>query len=446
VHAGSTVRGPGEKIEPGPTWSQAFGERTISTTARRDEAPPARRQQRGLRVPTFPRSTDGRVLVGVAGGLASASDVDVVLVRAAFLALCAAGGAGVVLYLLAWAISEEPAPAGVTVRPRLVLSPVARQRRLAGLACVVLGLLIVLRDVGLWFGDRLVWPLVVGILGSAVIWVRSDDRERWARLGVRGAFRSGRAATPRIAAGAVLVAGGMAAFLVGNQVFNAAGEAVLAMAVTAGGIVLILGPWIFRVWREAADDRRERIRGEERAEVAAHLHDSVLNTLALIQRSGGAPPEVVSMARTQERELRAWLQGRPLPSEEAETLSAAIEGVAARVERAHHVAVESVVVGDCPLDDRVRALTLAVQEAAVNAAKHSGVSRLSIYVEVDGDGVTAYVRDRGRGFDPDGVSLDRRGIRESIVGRLGRHGGAATVTSTPREGTEVQMHVRRDSS
>src|SRR5260221_2606200 len=125
------------RSSPGRPAGRRHGERTISTTARRDEAPPARRQQRGLRVPSFRRSADGRVLVGVAGGLARAWDVDVVLVRAAFLALCAAGGAGVVLYLLAWAISEEPAPAAVTAPPRLVLSPAARQRRLAGLACVV---------------------------------------------------------------------------------------------------------------------------------------------------------------------------------------------------------------------------------------------------------------------------------------------------------------------
>lgn len=179
--------------------------------------------------------------------------------------------------------------------------------------------------------------------------------------------------------------------------------------------------------------------------MAAHLHDSVLHTLALIQRSGSAPADVVAMARTQERELRAWLQGRPLPSEEAETLSAAIEGVAARVEGGQQASVESVVVGDCPLDDRVRALVLAVHEAAVNAARHSGEARVSIYVEVDGDGVTAYVRDRGRGFDVQAVPEDRRGIRESIVGRLRRHGGGADISSTPGSGTEVRMHVGRES-
>jgi phage shock protein PspC (stress-responsive transcriptional regulator)/two-component sensor histidine kinase len=386
------------------------------------------------------------VLAGVAAGLAETWDVDVVLLRAAFLALCAAGGAGVLLYLLAWAISADPAATGATwARPR-ALSPAQRQRRLIGLGCIVLGLLLVLRGIGLWFGDRLVWPLALGILGSAVIWVRSDDRERWARLGMRGAFAGGRTATVRISVGALLVAGGMAAFIAGNQVLSAAGEAVLATAVTAGGIVLILGPWLFRVWREAADDRRERIRSEERAEMAAHLHDSVLHTLALIQRSGSAPADVVAMARTQERELRAWLQGRPLPSDQAETLSGAMESVAGRVERTHHVAVESVVVGDCPVDERVRALVLATQEAAVNAARHSGELKVSIYVEADGDGVTAFVRDRGRGFDAVTVPEDRRGIRESIVGRLRRHGGTATITSALGEGTQVQMHVDREAA
>jgi phage shock protein PspC (stress-responsive transcriptional regulator)/two-component sensor histidine kinase len=403
-------------------------------TSAQEHAPRARRPQRPP-IPAFRRSAQNRVVAGVAGGLARAWDVDVVLVRAAFVALAVAGGAGVLLYLLAWTMSAEPAT--VDAPPRRLSSDAARQRRLLGLACVVLGVLVICRDVGLWFGDRLVWPLVLGILGSAVIWVRGD---------MRGAFGGGRTAVVRIAVGALLVAGGMAAIVVGNPLGNATVQAVLAMAVTAGGLLLILGPWLFRVWREAAEDRRRRIRSEERAEMAAHLHDSVLNTLALIQRSRDASPDVVAMARTQERELRAWLQGRTLPSEEAQTLGEAIEGVAARVERDHAVAVESVVVGDCALDERVRALVAAVQEAAVNAARHSGEAKVSIYVEVDGARITAYVRDRGRGFEPAQVQADRRGIRESIEGRLQRHGGSAAVSSAPGDGTQVELQVERDST
>ena len=407
------------------------------------------RAQRDPRKPLFRRSADGRVIAGVASGLARGWDVDVVLVRAAFLVLCVAGGAGVLLYLLAWASSAAPAPGDAPPAPRRLLTHAQRQRRLLGLGCIVLGLLLVFRGVGLWFGDGLAWPLALAIAGSAVIWLRNDDRRfesRAPRLDVLVTYSRSPTAALRIGGGAVLVASGMVALLLGNRTFGGAiGQALLAMAVIAGGVVLILGPWMFRLLRDAADERRERIRSEERADMAAHLHDSVLNTLALIQRSGSASPDVVAMARTQERELRAWLQGRPLPSESAETLGAAIEGVAARVEAAQKVAVESVVVGDCPIDDRVGALVLAVQEAATNAARHSGAARLSIYVEADGDGVTAYVRDRGGGFDPGAVPEDRRGIRESIVGRLRRHGGTASLNSVPGQGTEVQMHVAREA-
>jgi phage shock protein PspC (stress-responsive transcriptional regulator)/signal transduction histidine kinase len=415
----------------------------------RDDNPHPRHAAPAPRLPALPlfrRSAGNRVVAGVAAGLAERWGLDPVLVRASFVALCAAGGAGVVGYLLAWAASAEPA--GAAPPPR-VFSSAVRSRRVLGLGCIVLGLLLVLRDLGLWFGDRLVWPLALGVLGSAIIWARSDDTERgrWVRLGARApvdALWSTQRARVRVVAGAVLVTAGMGIFLASNQVFSAAGEAVIAVAVTAGGILLILGPWIFRLVREAADDRRDRIRSEERADMAAHLHDSVLHTLALIQRSGGAPPDVVALARTQERELRAWLQGRP-PQATQQTLSGAVDELAGRVEQSHHVTVEPVVVGDCAVDERVGALLLACQEAAINAARHSGESRISVYVEVEGDGVTAFVRDRGRGFDPQHVPADRHGIRESIVGRLKRNGGTASITSAPGQGTEVQMHVARSS-
>ena len=396
----------------------------------------------------FPRSADNRVVAGVAAGLGEAWGVDPVMVRAAFIALCAAGGSGVLAYLAAWAISSDPGSAAAAPSRRPLTEQV-RQRRTVAIGLVVLGALLVLRELGLWLGDRLVWPLVLGVAGSAIIWSRSDDRERerWARYAGRpldGLFSS-RVAAARIVLGGVLVAAGMAAFLATNRVLTAAGEAVVAMLVTAAGLGLILGPWALRLGREAADDRRRRIRSEERAEMAAHLHDSVLHTLALIQRSGEASPDIVALARTQERELRAWLQGRP-PASEATTLSGAVDLLASRVERSHRVAIEPVVVGECPVDERVGALLMACQEAAVNAARHAGVADISIYAEVDGDRVSAFVRDRGRGFDPALIPEDRHGIRESIVGRLRRHGGAATIVSTPGEGTEVQMHVIRSDA
>ena len=217
--------------------------------------------------------------------------------------------------------------------------------------------------------------------------------------------------------------------------------ALLAVVVTAAGLGLILGPWIVRLARDAAEERRQRIRSEERAEIAAHLHDSVLHTLALIQRSE-APVEITALARRQERELRAWLGGRP--SVEAEVdLRGAVDAMASRVEENHHVTVDTVVVGDAPVDERVRALILACQEAVTNAGRHAGAPRVSLFLEADSDAITAYIRDQGRGFDPAAVPRDRRGIAESIVGRMRRQGGTATILSRPGEGTEVQLRLPR---
>jgi signal transduction histidine kinase/phage shock protein PspC (stress-responsive transcriptional regulator) len=405
--------------------------------------PPPARAERRWQGRAFPRSADDRVLTGVAGGLGRRLGVDPLLVRAAFVLLAVAGGSGVGLYIVAWLMSHDPAGATAAPWP----PPRATSRRLLALGLIVAGGLMILREVGVWFGDTLVGPLSLAVVGSALIWVRSDegDRARWSRMGRRlpastvEAVLAGPASLPRIAGGALLVVGGMSVFLIAHRTLTVAGTALLAVVVTAAGLGLILGPWIYRLARTAAAERRERIRSEERAEMAAHLHDSVLHTLALIQRAE-APPEVVSLARRQERELRAWLNGR-VEEEGAESLGAAVDGLAARVEREHAVAVDAVVVGDRPVDERLRAVVLACQEAALNAARHSGAPRVSVYVEAEPEAITAYVRDQGRGFDPAAVPADRHGIAESIRGRILRLGGTAVVTSTPGVGTEVQLRV-----
>jgi signal transduction histidine kinase len=281
-----------------------------------------------------------------------------------------------------------------------------------------------------------------------VIWARGsdDDRGRWLQSAQTGnsieTLFGDRASIPRVLVGGLMVATGMGYALATTDTLAAAGSALLAIAVTAAGLVLILGPWILRLYRALTEERRERIRSAERAEMAAHLHDSVLHTLALIQRAD-APMEVVTLARRQERELRSWLYGQPAPLER-ERLGTAVEALASRVEELHAVAVDVVVVGDEPLDERSRAVVLACQEAAVNAARHSGVTSVSVYVEAEPDGITAYVRDEGKGFDPEAVPPDRRGIRDSIRGRIERQGGTVTITSEPGGGTEVAMHLPRE--
>jgi signal transduction histidine kinase len=204
-------------------------------------------------------------------------------------------------------------------------------------------------------------------------------------------------------------------------------------------VALVLGPWIARLATQVSAERSERIRSEERAVVAAHLHDSVLQTLALIQRSSDVR-EMSTLARAQERELRVWLYG-PRSHSEDELLSSSLEQLAGLVEQRHHVKVEVVVVGDRPVDDRSRALLGAVGEAVHNAARHSEAASVSVYVECTPEGCSAYVTDEGRGFDPDRVPADRRGITDSIVGRMERHGGTATITSEPGEGTEVHLYL-----
>jgi signal transduction histidine kinase len=194
--------------------------------------------------------------------------------------------------------------------------------------------------------------------------------------------------------------------------------------------------------RQLGEERRERIRNEERADMAAHLHDSVLQTLALIQRHADAPQQARSLARRQERELRAWLyDGRSSREDAPGALATALDGVADEVEADHGVAVDVVVVGDCALDEHVNALVAAVREAVLNAARHSGAAEVSVYAEVAGGRIEAFVRDRGRGFDPAAVNGDRRGITHSIVRRMARHGGRAHVNSAPGEGTEVTFDL-----
>ena len=212
--------------------------------------------------------------------------------------------------------------------------------------------------------------------------------------------------------------------------------------VTVGGLALLAGPWFWRVATELMDERNGRIRSEARAEMAAHLHDSVLQTLALIQRSS-EPKEMASLARTQERELRAWLYSRA-PSVRGVTLRDAIDEMAGRVERGNLVRVEAIVVGDLDVDDEgLRALVAACSEATLNAAKHSGVDEVSVYVEVEDGQVSAFVRDEGAGFDPGSVPHDRRGIADSIVRRMERHGGTAEIRSEAGRGTEVVLRLAR---
>ena len=222
------------------------------------------------------------------------------------------------------------------------------------------------------------------------------------------------------------------------------GASAGAIAVVVGGLAIFAAPAVGRLLQRLDDERAARIREDERARMAAHLHDSVLQSLVLLQRTSD-PRRMTTIARRQERELRAWLYGTTHEGEPT-SVHVAIDALAVAIEADHDVRVEAVVVGDQPLDDAGRALVAAVREAVVNAARHADVERVDVFVEADDAELTGFVRDTGKGFDPRVVADDRRGISESIIGRVQRLGGTATLSSAPGAGTEVELRVPRTRS
>ena len=393
------------------------------------------------------RDPDDRILGGVASGIATHLGLDTLLTRIGFVVLAVVGGFGVVVYGALWVLmpvrgtdDEAPGLAAASRRGLRTASSGSSRRRdvtvAVSLCLVGLGGVILLQNAGLWVNSRVFWPLLVAGVGVGLVWWQSDGSNRSEWFGDTG-WRT----WLRIVAGIVLV--GAAAWLALFQagVAHALDDAVGAIALAIAGVALVLGPWLVRLTRELQHERQERIRSEERADVAAHLHDSVLQTLALIQRQAGDATTVAQLARTQERELRSWLFDNTDPA--ASTVRAALQRVVVDVESTHRVPVELVVVGDVTSDEAMTALVAASREAMVNAAKHSGAPRIDVYAEVGPVQVEVDIRDRGIGFDLQAVGPDRQGIRGSIVDRMTRHGGRAEVRSQPGGGTEVRLWVPR---
>jgi signal transduction histidine kinase len=456
------------------------------------------------------RDRDAGWLGGVAAGIARRFGIDVSLVRLAFVVAAAAGGVGFAAYGLGWLLipAGDSRPARVRIRSGRAAVEVA-----LGTGLLLIAVLLVVRALGIWFSDALVWPLVLIAAGGALIWRQSmgepadgladDDPEARPPVlapglpgppsqaasatgtsaaatlergepraaadvphggpdraasasgarpaAARGATRA--ATTGRLAAaegrraaiavsrtglGILLVVAAGIVFLQTTGALSAARDVLLAVLAAVVVLGVIFAPWIVRLVRSLTQERAERIRSQERAEVAAHLHDSVLQTLAMMQRRAGEPGEVAALARRQERELRAWLAGRPAPGQSTR-LAGALEAVAAEVEESHGVPVEVVVVGDRELDAAHEAVVGAAREAMTNAAKFGGGSTVDVYAESADARTQVFVRDRGPGFDPSSIPPDRRGVRESIVGRMERHGGRARITSAPGSGTEVEL-------
>ena len=380
------------------------------------------------------RSRTDRVIAGVCGGVGARLGIDAAIVRIAFVALALAW-VGVPLYLLGWILLPREATSAATAESSDAAPPartVARRaaRRAAGMALIVLGTVLLVRHLGVALPDTVIWPALCVAFGLGIV--------VWRAQPAAGLDRS---AAVRIAAGTILLALGIGVIAAANLSLSAVRDGLLSGGLVVGGLALIGGPWVAVLLRDQREERQRRIRADERAEVAAHLHDSVLQTLALVQRSDD-PARMAALARRQERELRGWLYGgssEPNPA----SVRAAVEHLAGVVEDRHGVVMDVVAVGDAPLDPAMESLVAAAGEAMTNAARWSGCATVSVYLEATPQGVDLFVRDRGVGFDPEAVNGDRRGIRDSIRGRLDRVGGRCEIISSTGDGTEVRLHLDR---
>ncbi|CAM5435059.1 PspC domain-containing protein [Streptomyces abikoensis] len=401
------------------------------------------------------RSAEGRMFGGVARGLAGHLGLPVSWVRLVFVALLLAQGMGAVLYAVFWFVVPLGV-GGVEARPlpaetapdgrRRLLARKPDRGQVAALAALVIGAAIFVDNLHLGRANAYIWPLLLVGAGVALVWRQADNARRahWMEVG-----RSKRVLPlARGAAGVALAAAGVTGIVVLQGSAEHLGAVLQASLAVLVGIALLAGPSVVRMTQDLSAERTMRIRAQERAEVAAHVHDSVLHTLTLIQRNAEDPREVARLARAQERELRAWLyrpEGRGKDeAEQPDTLAEAVKATAAEVEDHHGVPIEVVVVGDCPLDERLAAQLQAAREAMVNAAKYGGEGgAVQVYAEVEGRTVFLSVRDRGPGFDLDAVPDDRMGVRESIIGRMQRNGGTARLRSVPGGGTEVELEMER---
>ncbi len=370
---------------------------------------------------------DDRWVGGVAAAIAVELGVQPLIIRISFAILALAGGWGLLAYALCWAMLNFLSP------PRLApYAPVPKAasafHRHVAIAMIVLGLLLGLRSLGVGFRDLLVFPAGFVLTGFLIAWSRQKEE-------------GGVSAVLRIVLGVVVAAAGLFTVVFSSLQFVDAIRLLLVAVAVVGGITLVVAPSVVRIGQDFDVERQERVRADERARVAAHLHDSVLQTLTLIQRNANDPQRTAQIARQQERELRSWLYGNE-PSQPGTTrLEPALHQVAAKVEENHGVKVEVVTVGDTADIDpsSIQGLVAATQEAATNAAKHAQVAKIDIYAERRPDSIEVFVRDAGVGFDADMIQDDRQGIRRSIIDRMERHGGSASIWSEVGGGTEVEL-------
>jgi signal transduction histidine kinase len=392
------------------------------------------------------RRRTGRAVAGVAGGVADHLEVKVLWVRLSFALFAALGGAGVLAYGLMWVFVPQ-----VKRDEQVKVSRKERQQA-RGLLALGIGLAFGIGTLSDTVSGWVAGGIGVTLVGVALVWQEADQSTR-RRASSLVFGEGGRGALVRVLSGAALVMTGITLFLVSSVDLDQMQFALLSVLAALIGVAVLTVPFWLRLVRDLGEERRERIRSEERAEIAAHLHDSVLQTLALIQKQSETPREVLRLARGQERQLRGWLYGPSGYGRSGDKVDAAdrmtfAESVAqscGEVEDTFAIQVQQVVVGDCELDERLTGLVFAAREAVVNAAKHAEVSEVSVYAEVEPELVTIFVRDRGKGFDPASVPGDRHGLADSIRGRMERNGGELRLRTALGEGTEVQLHMPREA-
>ena len=394
------------------------------------------------------RAADARVLAGICGGISKTTGIDVTLLRIGVVLVGLASGFPVLIYALAWLIVP------IDTENSNIFSRAITDRRGIRLVIAVIPLVVITQVVvsllHVGFVGIISWPVFLAAGLTILIWRNASGPERvWMNddlvpmLSVGSEGHGRWKLILRTTAGACLGAGGIVVLILGHPstaALRPLGGALLVIA----AIVVVFGPWWLSLVRDLMAEREARALAEERGQMAAHVHDSVLQTLALIQRSADDPQNVVRLARAQERELRAWrFEGRPPVSigEDATLLAEGVGLLQRQGEANHGITVQVVMVGDCPLTDGLRALLDAAREATVNSAKWSGAAQVSVYAEVEPDAVMMFVRDRGQGFDPESVPADRQGIAQSIRARVARYGGTVAIRSSPGEGTEVELRM-----
>ena len=375
---------------------------------------------------------------GVCAGIATHLGVNVWLVRAIFVGLLFLNGVGALAYALAIALipagnpasSQLAAPTRLATQLNQLQSKDGRDQAttiFSGVVLLALAAILVAWSRG-WLESNAYLPLLIIGCGAALAWSQAEE--------VMHTPRS-MAAIARLAAGLALAVLGVLIWLSDHTDMSGMLIGAFAALVMLSVVALVLAPLWLGVIRQLSQTQAAQARASERADIAAHLHDSVLQTLTLLRAQADDPQRVAALALSQERELRAWLYGDNHPTNE--NLRSEVESVSREIEQLYGVPVDSVIVGDTPATAKTRVLTSALREALANAVRH-GKPPISLYVEVSGQEVEAYVRDHGAGFDLEAINSDRHGVRDSIIGRMQRHGGSATIRAR-EPGTEVCLRL-----